>query len=385
MASEDLFGLTEMIYEAATGSGSWQAVGHRLQAAVGARTAAIMVGHPSAGAMEILHHEGIPPDAVAAYRRYYRTVDLWTNRASALAARGTMRVLVQGEMLVPDAEYVRSEFWNDFGRPLGLRYVLGTVAPLGSAGLLPVGLHRAAGAPPFGAEERRKLSLVLPHMVRALQLRHRLGLDRSPALAALDALPLGLLVLGEDCAVVLANRRAEAMAKAGGIRLVRVGEAGSHFRTVAVARRRVETDRLLALVRGVAHRGEAGGAMRLHDEEGSAATAVLVAPLPQRLVQGASGSGTPIPGQALVLLRDLSAPPALPTPQMLSDLFGLTAAEAAVAHAVAAMPGRGLNGIAARLNIAETTLKTHLARVFLKTGAAGQADLVRMLAGLAVS
>nr|WP_302474291.1 LuxR C-terminal-related transcriptional regulator [Roseococcus sp. MDT2-1-1] len=70
---------------------------------------------------------------------------------------------------------------------------------------------------------------------------------------------------------------------------------------------------------------------------------------------------------------------------MLSDLFGLTAAEAAVAHAVAAMPGRGLNGIAARLNIAETTLKTHLARVFLKTGAAGQADLVRMLAGLAVS
>jgi DNA-binding CsgD family transcriptional regulator len=65
-------------------------------------------------------------------------------------------------------------------------------------------------------------------------------------------------------------------------------------------------------------------------------------------------------------------------------MFGLTAAEAAVARAVASMSGRGLGTAAAACGIAETTLKTHLAQVFAKTGAAGQADLVRLLAGLAV-
>ncbi len=77
-------------------------------------------------------------------------------------------------MLVPDAEFLRSEFYCDFDRRHGLRYVVGTVVQLGEAGTMPVGLHRPDGMECFGPAGRRLLDAVLPHLRRALQLRHRL-------------------------------------------------------------------------------------------------------------------------------------------------------------------------------------------------------------------
>ena len=55
----------------------------------------------------------------------------YTTRAAAAVmggahARGA-RVWTSGT-LVPDAEFLRSEFYGDFGRALGLRYVVGTVS-----------------------------------------------------------------------------------------------------------------------------------------------------------------------------------------------------------------------------------------------------------------
>lgn len=385
MSIEAVLGLTDEIYEAATGGGSWSAVGRRLQALLGAHSGAIMLSDPATGALEVLHHDGVPPDAVDAYRRHYRSVDLWTTRAAQLAMKGRARVLVHGEMLVSDEEFLRSEFWNDFARPLGMRYVVGTVAPLGAAGMMPIGLHRSPGRPNFSVEERRLLDALVPHLGRALQLRHRLGLAASPALGALDALPLGVLVLDSEASVLVANRAAEALAREGSpLRLVRAEGHGHATRTVALAQHRDDRDAFLALVRATALAGGAGGALRLRDAAGSASLAVLVAPLPRRLAAGGGTAVGRVPGQALALLRDLSAPPPVPAAGILRDLFGLTAAEAAVARAVASMSGRGLGTVAAASGIAEATLKTHLAQVFAKTGSSSQADLVRLLAGLAM-
>lgn len=55
----------------------------------------------------------------------------------------------------------------------------------------------------------------------------------------------------------------------------------------------------------------------------------------------------------------------------------LTAAEADVAIEI--MRGDGRKAAAARLGIAETTARTHLSRIFCKTGARRQAELVRLL------
>jgi len=67
-----------------------------------------------------------------------------------------------------------------------------------------------------------------------------------------------------------------------------------------------------------------------------------------------------------------------PDPALLQELFGLTAAEAAFAAEISR--GDGLQAVAGRLAIADTTARTHLARVFEKTGTHRQAELVRLLA-----
>ncbi len=161
MSQARLLALTEEIYDAAAGGTPWTAVGGGLKALVGARSASLRAGDFLAGRAEILCHADIPEEA-AAYRRHYRHVDLRTNRAAQALARGAgdgrPRALVSGEMLVPDAEFLRSEFYCDFGRHYGLRYVVGTAAQLGEAGAMPIGStgQRAwrASVPPSGGCSR---------------------------------------------------------------------------------------------------------------------------------------------------------------------------------------------------------------------------------------
>ena len=59
------------------------------------------------------------------------------------------------------------------------------------------------------------------------------------------------------------------------------------------------------------------------------------------------------------------------------DQFGLTAAEAVFAAEISR--GDGLQAVAERLAIAPTTARTHLTRIFEKTGTRRQAELVRLL------
>lgn len=379
-----ILALTEEIYDAGAGGTPWLTVGRGLKALVNANSASLMVGDFAAGRQEILYHAEIPEDWAAAYRNHYRKVDLWTNRAAQAIARqpGEIRVWTSGEALVPDHEFLRSEFYCDFGRRLGLRYVVGTVARLGSAGMMPIGLHRPDGAVPFGARERGLLARLLPHLRRSMQIRHRFAsLEARTGSAALDALPVGALVVDAEMRVLLANTTAEALAANGAGLLLRreVGLGG----TAIFARARCGADgaALAALVRATALGGSSGGATRLRAEDGMAGVAALVSPLPKRLTDR-PGTGGRVPGQALVLLRDLTAEPAPPPVGLLRDLFGLTRAEAEVAQALAAGATKG--AVAAARGSRESTVRTQVRAVLDKTGAANLRGLERLLAGLRV-
>src|SRR5262249_37015403 len=61
----------------------------------------------------------------------------------------------------------------------------------------------------------------------------------------------------------------------------------------------------------------------------------------------------------------------------LQELYGLTAAEAAVA--VETSRGEGMHAVSAAMGVSVTTAKTHLCRVFEKTGTRRQAELVRLM------
>ncbi len=75
---------------------------------------------------------------------------------------------------MPDVRYVHTDFYVDFGRQCSRRYMIGAL--LSMSDVIPIGFHRDAASRPFAEEDRRTVSLLLPHLQRALQMR-------TPALA----------------------------------------------------------------------------------------------------------------------------------------------------------------------------------------------------------
>jgi DNA-binding CsgD family transcriptional regulator len=218
----------------------------------------------------------------------------------------------------------------------------------------------------FGAAEKRLLEAVLPHLRRALQLRHRLdgaaAASAPPGAAALDALSMGVLVVDAELRVLVANAAAEAMtAKTG---------AALRFRRAALAE----------LVRATALGGHAGGALRLRDAASTPALAALVMPLPRRLSETPGAGMGRTENRALVLLREVAAAPAAPRLDLLRGLFGLTRAEAEVARALSG--GVTKRAVAEARGLREATVRTQFRAVLEKTGAANLRGLERMLASL---
>jgi len=83
---------------------------------------------------------------------------------------------------------------------------------------------------------------------------------------------------------------------------------------------------------------------------------------------------------AIAFVTDPESTPRLDG-QLLRETFGLTSAEAAVAQEL--LGGDSLDGISQRLKISKDTVKTHLQRIYGKTNTHRQAQLVKLLMGLA--
>ena len=66
-------------------------------------------------------------------------------------------------------------------------------------------------------------------------------------------------------------------------------------------------------------------------------------------------------------------------PEAIAKAYGLTASELRVMLAIVDVGGAP--EVAEALGVAASTVKTHLGRVYAKTGASRQADLVELVAG----
>ena len=106
----------------------------------------------------------------------------------------------------------------------------------------------------------------------------------------------------------------------------------------------------------------------------------LVSPLPCRLADGSGGLSGRVPGRALILLRDLCDASRAPDPDLLRRLFGLTRAEAEVACAL--YGGATKSAVAAMRGSRESTIRSQVDAILLKTGTANLRDLERLLASL---
>ena len=372
MDEERLADVVATAYEAASGGSTWFDFGNALCGLLGAQRCTLRLVDGS------LTNLLAPADAAdAAYRAHFHRVDPYRKHAAEAKARPHPNTAQIGALIIPPSELYRTEYFNDYAARHGQHHMLG-----GSVGLrrpLPIGLHRDAAAGAFTDVDRRALEHVLPHLQRALQLRERLALQAGTnaiSTAALDALPACVIVVDGTMRVVHANAAGADLTSPGrsGLTISRAAFGGMQLS----ARHRDDNDALRRLiVRTVA--GGSGGVLRIRarsdDVPEEATLAVLVSQIPGHLMT--SGAGL-----AIIVAREMSRPERVPE-RMLSDLYSLTAAEAAVAGALAG--GIKAEDVARERGVSLDTVRTQVRTVLRKTNAANLRDFERIVALLSAA
>ncbi len=218
----------------------------------------------------------------------------------------------------------------------------------------------------------RRMALIMPHVRRALAIASAIELKRTEAAIfadALDGIRSGLFLIDADLRLIHAN--------AAGHEILATND---FLRTVAgrlVARDAHANHRLRDVVAaddGAPDRTSIALILAARDGERYIAQ-VLPLAASARLRSSIAYAAT-----AAVFVRKVAM--AMPTqPDIIAAACDLTPAELRVL--VGIVDVGGVPEVAAELGIAETTVKTHLGRVFDKTGTGRQADLVKLVAGFA--
>ena len=378
----DLADTVAAFYDGAMSPELWSAAGERLVRLLDARVGVSRLGPARAGLGELVFYNGPTPSSPPEYAGHYQALDPYL-AATRAAIPADVRLGALGGEVVDQRAYRRSEYYADFGRGLGLDCLLGASNRSSDGALATLALFRPETMAPFGEAERRVLQALTPHLWRALGLQRRLRprFDAVAALGALDALAQAVVVVDEASRVTFANAAAARLADAadGGLRLVRLGPA-SQGGLVLSAAHRDDAATLAKAVGAVARLGSSGGTLRLRRVGGGNAPslAVLVSPVPARLPALGDRPGV-APGLALVIATDPSRQ-APPSAAMLSEVFGLSRGEAAVASALAG--GHSAEAVARARGTGLETVRTQIRTVLSKTGAANLRELERVLASL---
>ena len=225
-------------------------------------------------------------------------------------------------------------------------------------------------------EMRRRMALVAPHVRRALRVGTSLERRQADAAAfadVLDHLSAGLFLLDAHGRIVHSNTAAEEMLSDGSL----VRAIGGRLVAGATPLERTLRDTAMPPADESLHIGREGVVVPLRAGDGER---YIARALP--LASGAPhGAGAATEAATAVFVRRAAMESPSP-PDIIADTYKLTPTELRVLTTLVDVGG--VPEVAAALGVADTTVKTHLARLFAKTGTRRQAELVKLVAGFAM-
>lgn len=354
----------ERVYDAAVAPELWPAVLAQIATYVDGYSAAIFSKTTTLTDSVIHHHDGRIAEH---YRNAYFSHYIKLDPANTLQYFAELERPVSVSSLVPPEEMLESRFFQEWATPQGLVDFV-TVAlekSRHSAALLGVFRHASQGA----ADETimRRMALLAPHVRRAVLIGR--ALDKKAAEASdladtLDSLGSALILIDRDGRILHANAAAYLLL-----------ETAQPCRSLAgklVFNDRAANDSLRCLLTTPAS-GRLPCDLRLTLEHPDGER-FLAHALPLNFRRTRVGSH----GAAAVICLQRAALELEATPGVIARSYGLTPTELRVLLAIVEIGG--VPETADSLGIGEGTVKTHLRRIFAKTGVTRQADLVRLIA-----
>jgi DNA-binding CsgD family transcriptional regulator/PAS domain-containing protein len=310
---------------------------------------------------------GLEPRYLGSYADY-----VWSfpELATRLAKARTGEVRITSEMAPSDA-LLRSALYNEWSRPQGVLYSIAGITWRDEAAGSLVSVLRSPRSGEFTEDEVDWLRRLMPHFVRAAEIRRRLGrleLERAPAAGVLAQLTVGVVVLDARGTVSFANPAAEEILRDG--RSVSFGCEGAR----ALLERETLALRALvhsAIATSLGRETHPGGSVSLTRELPRRPLHVTVSPVGRETVT-LWGDGQPA---AVVILTDPERGPR-PVPKELQRLLSLTPTQARLTALL--VEGSTVAEAAEQLGILASTARNHLKEALSRAGVRRQSELVAL-------
>ena len=361
----ELLRLALSAYEAAAEPALWPGFLERCNDALRSDITLIQVHDIRLKQSNILSAFGISTPFKQSYNEHYSKLNVWREGGRELYVPGNVNL---DQEQCPRPVFERSEFNHDYLRRMNIAHSLGAIIARRHSQAPTLTVLRGSCKGAYGEEERKVAKFLLPHLARAWTVCERLELLAAGE-SVLDNLRVGVVFLGSGGAAVCCNRRAEEIFRAGDGLSLRDGRLWTWDRT-ASAQLCQAIDHALSPDRPMGPAAvPAPRTSRLR------AYQVVVAPLRARLRQF-TGMAAPL---AVVLIMD----PERPGPaklDLLIQLYGLTPKEAEMASRLA--EAKSVEQAADEMGITYQTARTHLRRIFSKTGTSRQTELLLLVARL---
>jgi DNA-binding CsgD family transcriptional regulator len=351
--SDKLIGL---IYEGIADDLHWGAALERVAAFVGAAGVGLGMQDMESHQFRGLASRGIDLDLSDRYRRLAPTNKVWIEI-------GRRRQPLTDRMVMPKAEFLRSELYADWFRPHAFNGVMAAPALFKNKASIVLVTFRGKGGEDFDRADLKKINGLAYHFGQAFSMRadrEQAEQEFAAAKMVLDEIPDAILFVDRMVRLKHVN-------KAGRVALDR----GAVIRRLLNGRLEIRDRRadqwLAAMIAGAR-----GGELRLSGDE-SRRFIIRVHPC----LKAAGGGDI---GVMIVRIIDLDRKGELPTSARVRERLGLSLRQSEVISVLAR--GGTEAAVAQKLGIKESTVHEHIRRVYDKLELGSRVELIALLARL---
>lgn len=354
--------LIEDIYDAALEPALWSDVIVSIQKFAGTSACGLISKDTATRAGTTHHYIGVDPHFIKLYADSH-------SRFDPMVTIPPFGKVVGIPDLVEFDEYSKGPFFQEWLRPQGCTDA-GLVVLENSDSRNTILLTFLSGNRFIDPEMRRRIRCLVPHAHRALAINKAIQTKQAQAATfsdTFDAISAAIFFIGQNCRLVHANAAGQTMLSEDKcLRVVNGQLIASNMRANQALRAIFSPD-------GDMLPAQSGNALPMEDHDGDR-YAAYVLPLTSA-ARGTIGRDHKAIGALFVRKMQLDIQF---SSELMARMFELTPAETKVLLAIVEVGG--VPEVAGALGIAETTVKTHLHRVFSKTGTNRQADLVKLSA-----
>jgi len=368
---QDYLALTNLIgdiYDAVLDPALWNDVLAKIADFVGGEAGGLLSKDTVSKSGNAHYHVGIDPHYMRLYAESYWKFDPMGGLASC-----DVEQIASISDLVPYEEFRAGRFYREWVRPQGWVDAANAVLEKSATGCAYLSVIRSEARGMVDDEMRRRMALVVPHVRRAMLIGKVIDLGQAQVATfadVLDGINAGVFLVDTNACIVHANTAGRAILDDGDL----LRAVGGRLVATDAPADQILREAFVAAGNGDCALGIKGIAVPLSAGDSEPYTAHVL-PLMSGERRQTGGACTTV---AALFVRKAALEAPSP-PEVIAKSYQLTPTELRVLLAVVEVGG--IPEVAEALGVAESTVKTHVGRLFEKTGTARQADFVKLVAG----